>query len=92
VYTVSKKRIKNSTEPVEGSAFYPLVEPSLTKPFFRFCAAKRGSVEKYETLRVQCNTIRVSYQRLMVLYFLTKPFFAAKNLKKGFLRDGSASG
>ncbi len=27
-----KKRIKNSTEPFEGSAFYPLAEPSLTKP------------------------------------------------------------
>ncbi len=101
-----KKRIKNSTEPSKGSEEYPLAEPSLTKPFFRFCTAKKGSVEKYETLRVQYETIRVSYQRLMVLYwtlkvsywtlkvsyFSTEPFFAVQNLKKGFVRDGSASG
>jgi hypothetical protein len=48
-----EKKDKNSTEPFEDSAFYPTAEPSLTKLFFRFCAAKRGSVEKYETLKVQ---------------------------------------
>jgi hypothetical protein len=63
-----KKRIKNSTEPLEGSEEYPIAEPSLTKPFFRFCIAKKGSVEKCETFRVQYKTIRVSYQKLMVLY------------------------
>jgi hypothetical protein len=31
-----KKRIKNSTEPFEGSVFYPLAEPSLTEPFLGF--------------------------------------------------------
>jgi hypothetical protein len=41
---VSKKRIKNLTEPFEGSEDYPLAEPSLTKPFFRFCTAKTGFV------------------------------------------------
>ncbi len=66
---VSKEKIKNSTEPFESSEEYPQVEPSLTKPFFRFCIAKKGSVEKFETLRLQYKTIRVSYQRLMVLYW-----------------------
>jgi hypothetical protein len=47
-----KKRIKNSTEPFEGSVFYPTAEPSLAEPFFRFCTAKKGSVRKYGTLRV----------------------------------------
>ncbi len=45
-----KKRIKNSTESFEGSEEYPLAEPSLTK---------KSSVEKYETLRVQYETIRI---------------------------------
>ena len=101
-----KKRIKNSTEPFEGSAFYPIAEPSLTEPFFRFCTPKKGSVRKYETLRVLYRTLRVSYQRSMVLYrtlkvfyrtlkvsyFLTEPFFDVQNLKKGSVRDGSAIG
>ncbi len=47
-----KKRIKNSTEPSKGSGRYPLAEPSLPKPFFRFRKAKKGSVGKYETFRV----------------------------------------
>ena len=98
-----KKRIKNSTEPFEGSAFYSIAKSSLTEPFLRFCTAKKGFVRKYETLKVQCKTItvqygtiRVTYQRLMVLYrtlkisyFLTKPFFVVQNLKKGSVRDGS---
>ena len=54
-----KKRIKNSTEPFEGSVFYPVAEPFLTKLFFRFYTAKRGSVRKYETLKVQYKTIRI---------------------------------
>jgi hypothetical protein len=54
-----EKSIKNSTEPFEGSAFYPLAEPSLTEPFFRFCTAKKGSVRKYETLRVLYKTINL---------------------------------
>jgi hypothetical protein len=54
-----KKRIKTSTEPFEGSAFYPTAEPSLTEPFFRFCTAKKGSVRKYGTLRVLYKTISV---------------------------------
>jgi hypothetical protein len=29
----SQKKEKNSTKPFEGSAFYPLAEPSLTEPF-----------------------------------------------------------
>ncbi len=52
----------------------------------------------YKTISVQYRTIRVSYQQLMVLYrtikvsyFLTEPFFAVQNLKKGSVRDGSAS-
>jgi hypothetical protein len=40
----SKKRIKKSTEPFEGSAFYPLAEPSLTEPFFAVQNLKKGSV------------------------------------------------
>ena len=98
-----KKRIKNSTEPFEGSAFYSVAEPSLTEPFLRFCTAKKGFVRKYKTLKVLCKTItvqygtiRVTYQRLMVLYrtlkvsyFLTKPFSAVQNLKKGSIRDSS---
>src|SRR5271163_408973 len=63
-----KKRIKNSTEPFEGSAFYPIAEPSLTEPFFRFCTAKKGSVRKYETLRVLYKTINRWYETLMVSY------------------------
>ncbi len=63
-----RKRIKNSTEPSKGSEDYPLAEPSLTKPFFRFCTAKKGSVEKYETLRVQYKTINLWYETLMVSY------------------------
>jgi hypothetical protein len=55
----SKKRIKNSTEPFEGSVFYPPPEPSLTEPFFRFSTPKKGSVRKYETLRVPYKTIRI---------------------------------
>jgi hypothetical protein len=61
-----KKRIKNSTEPFEGSEEYPLAEPSLTKPFFRFCTAKKGSMEKYETLRVQYETFRVQYKTIRI--------------------------
>jgi hypothetical protein len=94
-----KKRIKNSTEPFEGSAFYPIAEPSLTEPFFRFCTPKKGSVRKYETLRVLYKTIdrwyetlRVLYKTLKVSYFLTEPFFGVQNLKKGSVRDGSAIG
>jgi hypothetical protein len=63
-----KKRIKNSTEPSKGSEEYPLAEPSLTKPFFRFCTAKKGSVEKYETLRVQYETLRVQYKTINLWY------------------------
>ena len=99
-----KKRIKNSTEPFEGSECYSIAEPSLTEPFLRFCTAKKRFVRKYETLKVlwktitvQYGTIRFTYQRLMVLYrtlkvsyFLTKLFFAVQNLKKGSVRDGSA--
>jgi hypothetical protein len=48
-----EKNDKNSTEPFEGCAFYPTAEPSLTKLFLRFCAAKRGFVEKYEIFKVQ---------------------------------------
>jgi hypothetical protein len=54
-----QKRIKNSAEPFDSSVDYPLAEPSLTKPFFRFCTAKKGFVKKYETLRVQYETIRI---------------------------------
>ena len=39
----SKKRIKNLTEPFEGSAFYPLAEPSLTKPFLGSVQQKKVS-------------------------------------------------
>ena len=98
-----KKRIKISTKPFEGSAFYSIAEPSPTEPFLRFCTAKKGFVRKYESLKVLCKTItvhhrtiRVTYQRLMVLYrtlnvsyFLTKPLFAVQNFKKGSVRDGS---
>jgi hypothetical protein len=38
-----KKRIKNSTEPFEGSEDYPLAEPSLTKPFLGFVQQKKVS-------------------------------------------------
>ena len=38
-----KKRIKNSTEPSEGSVEYPLAEPSLTEPFL-------GSVQQKKVL------------------------------------------
>ena len=41
-----KKRIKNSTEPFEGSAFYSIAEPPLTEPFLRFCTAKKMFREK----------------------------------------------
>jgi hypothetical protein len=61
-----KKRIKNSTEPFEGSPFYSLAEPSLTKPFFRFRTTKKGFVEKYKTLRVQYKTINLWYETIMV--------------------------
>ena len=101
-----KKRIKNSTEPFQGSAFYPIAEPSVTEPFLRFCIAKKGFVRKYETLRVLWKTITVQYgiirvpystvivfhRTLKVSYFLTKPFFAIQNLRKGSVRDGSAIG
>ena len=99
-----KKRIKNSTEHFEGSAFYSIAEPFLTEPFLKFCTAKKGFVRKYETLKVlwktitvQYGTIRVTYQWLMVLYrtlklsyFLRKPFFAVQNFKKGSVRNSSA--
>jgi hypothetical protein len=55
-----KKRIKNSTEPFEGSAFYPTAEPSLAEPFFGFFTGKKGSVRKYGTLRVLYKTINLS--------------------------------
>jgi hypothetical protein len=61
-----KKRIKNSTELFEGSAFYPLAEPSLAKPFFKFRTAKKGFVENYKTLRVQYKTINLWYETIMV--------------------------
>jgi hypothetical protein len=54
-----EKRIKNSTEPFEGSAFYSTPEPSLTEPFFGFCTTKKGSVRKYGTLRVLYKTINL---------------------------------
>ncbi len=61
-----KNRIKNSTEPFEGSAFYPVAEPSHTEPSFRFRTAKKGFGGKYETLRVQYKTINLWYETLMV--------------------------
>ena len=36
----------------KGSALYPLAEPSLAKPFFKFRTAEKGFVGKYETFRV----------------------------------------
>jgi hypothetical protein len=50
VSTVSKKTIKNSTEPFEGSAFYPLAEPSLTEPFFWVLYSKKRFREKIRNL------------------------------------------
>jgi hypothetical protein len=35
-------------EPFEGSGFYPMAEPSLPEPFFKFCRAKKGSVGKMQ--------------------------------------------
>ena len=82
-----KKRIKNSTEPFEGSAFYSTAELSLTEPFLRFCTAKTGFVRKYETLKVLCKTIavqygtiRVTYQQLMVLYRTSRFRIFSRNL------------
>jgi hypothetical protein len=43
-----KKTIKNLAEPFEGSGFYPMAEPSLPEPFFKFCRAKKGSVGKIQ--------------------------------------------
>jgi hypothetical protein len=63
-----KKRIKNSTELSKGSEEYPLAEPSLTKPFLKFFTAKKGSVEKYETLRVQYETLKVQYKTINLWY------------------------
>ena len=63
-----KKRIKNSTEPFEGSAFYSIAEPSLTELFLRFWTAEKGFVRKYETLRVLYKTINRWYVILMVPY------------------------
>ena len=39
-----KKAIKNLAEPFEGSEFYPMAEPSLPEPFFKFRRARKGSV------------------------------------------------
>ena len=36
----SQKRIKNSAEPFDGSGFYPIAEPALAEPFFKFRRAK----------------------------------------------------
>jgi hypothetical protein len=49
-----KKRIKNSTEPFEGSAFYPTAEPSLTVPFL-------GSVQQ-ERFREKIRNLEGSVQ------------------------------
>jgi len=38
-----------------------------TEPFFRFCTAKKGSVRKYETLRVLYKTISVQCRTIRVL-------------------------
>jgi hypothetical protein len=62
----SKKRIKNSAESSKGSEEYPLAEPSLTEPFFRFRTPKKGSVRKYETLRVPYKTMKVPYKTIRI--------------------------
>ena len=33
--------MKNSAEPFEGSKFYPIAEPSLAEPFFKFRRARK---------------------------------------------------
>ena len=43
-----KKTIKNLAEPFEGSGLYPMAEPSLPEPFFKFRRAKKGSVGKIQ--------------------------------------------
>ncbi len=62
-----KKRINNSTEPFEGSAFYPLAEPSLTEPFFRFCTAKKVPWENTKPWGFCTNSLTVGNKTLMVL-------------------------
>ena len=101
----SQNKEKNSTELFQGSAFYSIAESSRTEPHLRFCTAKKGFARKFETMKVLCKmitvqygTIRLTYQRLMILYrilkvsyFLTKPFFLTyrilkKNLQQMVLR------
>ena len=43
-----QKTIKILAEPFEGSEFYPMAEPSLPEPFFKFRRAKKGSVGKIQ--------------------------------------------
>jgi hypothetical protein len=92
-----RKRINNSTEPFEDSAFYPLAEPSLTEPFSRFCTAKKlrekirnleGSVQNYEGF---VPTVNGFVQNRQGSLFSHGTFFAVQNLEKGSVRDGSAS-
>ena len=75
--------IKNLAEPFEGSQFYPIAEPSHAEPFLSSAEQKKVPSEKYKTIRVQSETIRV-------LYFSGGTFFCSAELKKGSAREGTA--
>jgi hypothetical protein len=44
-----KKRNNKIDRTFNGSAFYPLAEPSFAEPFLKFRTAEKGFVGKYET-------------------------------------------
>jgi hypothetical protein len=47
---IFKKRIKNPTEPFEGSGLYQTAEPSLAKPFFAVRNLKKGFAREGSTV------------------------------------------
>ena len=83
-----QKRIQNSAEPFEGSECYPIAEPSLAEPFFKFRSAKKVPSEKYRTFRVYSEAIRVQLKTIWVLYFSDRIFSCSAELKKRFCKRG----
>ena len=82
---------------------YPSEESFAAKAFFKFRTAQNSFAEKYETSKVSYkilqNSSKFSTEPLefntklrKFLKCLTKPFFAVRNLKNGFVAKDSSLG
>ena len=64
------------------------------KPFLKFRIAKKGFRKKRRNLQsfflILSGSVAFFYETLMASYFFTKPFFALRNFKKGFVEEGSS--